>query len=487
MRAYRRGEIAEGDLLFQSDETKPWVEIKDLKTFFQSFQKKDILRKEKLINKKVLNVRTFHFTFLLFVFITLSFIVIYLGFTGRVLPSFFGKIISVRSKTVSIALSLVFLAFFLFFPITIFYTAILRWVNKIKKYFLEQEEKQTDQTASFKAVEKLSKDLNSSLEKTGLVRSILNSAVKTSQFSAAFLLLHSYQINSFIYEAGLKVDRTMFKKIEYKFEEPIIKEILRDKDNIWLEDIANPKFNFFLRPDKIPLLEGATSFLLIPLVVGDDFLGLLGLYGPRDKFKQFQQHPILSSILKSQASLALGSAIQSELAILDRLTGLLNHEYFMMRLAEEIERSRRFHLATSFLMIDLDHFKRINDTYGHQIGDEVLKSAAAIFKENIRIVDFCGRYGGEEFAIILVDTDIDGAKTKAEELRKIIEQKSFSFQNQDLKLTVSLGLHTWKWPEDSDLSIPDLIKRADKELYRAKKEGRNRICFTVNGQPLSLP
>jgi len=488
MKAYQGGEITDGDLLFQSDETKPWVEILDLKMLFQRFERQDISKKEKLISRKILDSRTYHITFLLFIFIFLSVIVIHLGITGYLLSLSSIKAFSIRFRIFFVIGTLLALFIFLFAPLTMLYLAIFNWKNKIKKYVHQQDKNQTEEEVNLKAAEALSKELSSFLEKNALFRSILKTAVKTSQFSAGFLMLHNYQLNHFVYETGLNVDRSMFQQLKFKLDEPVIKEIIRNKEIIWVEDIIEKEeYNCFLRPDKIPDLGEINSLVLIPLVVEKEVLGILGLYGTRKNFAEFKKHPAICSILKYQESLALGSAIQSELAILDRLTGLSNHAYFISRLREEIERSRRFHLSMSLLMIDIDYFKHINDAYGHQAGDEVLKSIAAIFKENLRLVDFCGRYGGEEFVIFLVDTGIEGAKVKAEQLRKSVSEKSFKFDNKSLNITVSIGLYAWKWQEEGDLSDQELIKKADQELYRAKEEGRNRTCFTVNGKPFTLP
>ena len=487
MKAYQDGEIADGDLLFQSDETKPWVEILDLKMLFQSFDRQDISKKEKLISKKILDVRTYHISFLLFVYFLLAIVIIYLCVTGHLLSIPFLKDNNTHSKVFFVTGILLVLFLFLFTPLIMFYTAISRWKDKIKKYIEQQDKKQADENVNLQITETLAKNLSSSLEKNRLFRIILNSVVKISQFSAGFLLLHNYQLNRFVYETGLNVDRTMFKQLEFNFDEPAIKEIMREKKIIWVEDINQEKYNCFLRPDKIPALGQINSLALVPLVVEEEILGILGLYGTKKNLTRLKQYPVLSSSLKNQASLALGSAIQSELAILDRLTGLSNHAYFISRLREEIERSRRFHLVMSLLMVDIDFFKHVNDTYGHQVGDKILKAIAFTLKENVRVVDLCGRYGGEEFVILLVDTAIEGAKIKAEQLRKTISQKSFKFDNKSLKVTISIGLSTWRWQEDEDLSDQDLIKKADQELYRAKKEGRNRTCFTVNGKPFTLP
>ena len=485
-RAYQDGKIADGDLFFQRDLNKPWMEIKDLKLFFRSFEKEDILTKEKVINKKVLKLRTYHMTLLLFILGVLVYVIANLILEGRAFPLILMEEFGVESKLAFIIGSLIVLTVLLFLPLTIFYTAVLNWIGKIKGYFTQEEKRQKGEVVSLKRIESLSDSLTTTLEKNGLIRSILNSAVKTSHLSSSFLLLHNYQRNRLLYESGLNIDKTFLKKTEYTFDEPPIKNIVRQKKIIWIDKISE-KDDYFIRPEKMGELERPEGLVLIPLMVGEELLGILGLYGARESLMRFKQNYFLYSILERQASMALGSAIQFELAIIDRLTGLLNHEYFMRRLYEEIERSRRFNLTMSLLMIDLDYFKQINDSCGHQAGDEILKSTANIFQEKIRLVDFCGRYGGEEFAICLVDTDIEGAKIKAEQLRKAIEEKTFQFDKQELKITISIGLSIWKTPEYKDSSSQDLVKRADKELYRAKKEGRNRVCFIQDKHPKSPP
>ncbi len=485
-KAYRQGEIADGDLLFQSDESKPWVEMSDLNKFFLSFEKQDIVKKGKLIDQKILDARTYHLTFLLFVFIFLTAAAVYLGITGRLISEVFIYSFSLQIRIIVIILVVFLLFALMFIPVIFFYAAIWRWKEKIKTYFLQQGEEESEEKIFLSKTETLSKNLTASLEKQTLIRNILNSAIKISQFSAGFILTHDYHFNRFRYETALNIDRTMFTKLEFQLDEPIIREIMRTKEINWVEDVNKNGYDCFAQSDKIPGLGKIHSLVLIPLVVEEEVLGILGLYGTKKNYITLKQNQLLSSILKNQASLALGSAIQSELAIIDRLTGLSNHEYFMTRLREEIERSRRFHLDISLLMIDIDLFKQVNDTYGHQAGDKILKTVAAILKDNLRIVDFCGRYGGEEFAVLLVDTAIEGAKTKAEQLRKAVRENPFVVNKHNLKITISIGLSTWRWQEDNNISDEELIKRADEELYRAKEEGRDRTCFVVNGKPQTL-
>lgn len=161
------------------------------------------------------------------------------------------------------------------------------------------------------------------------------------------------------------------------------------------------------------------------------------------------------------------------LAITDSLTGVLTRRYCLERFNEEFQRAIKHKSQLSFLMIDVDHFKDCNDKYGHLVGDAVLKEIGIIIKANIREIDLLGRYGGEEFCVVLPDTPKEGGEFAAERIRQSIAQSEIKAYDESLKVTVSLGLATF--PEDA-ASPQELIDKSDWALYRAKKLGRNRIC-----------
>lgn len=156
----------------------------------------------------------------------------------------------------------------------------------------------------------------------------------------------------------------------------------------------------------------------------------------------------------------------------DGLTQIFNRKHWEERLSQEYSRARRFNHEISLIMLDLDHFKRINDTYGHLGGDQVLIDSANSVKNILRLCDVFGRYGGEEFAVILPETSMEGARELAERIRKTIEDTDIQFNGNSIKITASIGVSMLT---ENDTRYEDLIAHADEALYEAKKAGRNCI------------
>src|SRR5262249_21173922 len=157
------------------------------------------------------------------------------------------------------------------------------------------------------------------------------------------------------------------------------------------------------------------------------------------------------------------------------LTQLLNRRALTERITAEMERALRYDSSLALLMIDLDHFKRVNDTYGHLVGDDVLRDVASLLTQTIRTTDMVARYGGEEFLVLLPETEDVGAESFAERIRVAVEAHPFGARSDQpaLKLTASIGVATF--PAARIESVEDLFARADAALYRAKADGRNRV------------
>ncbi|MFC3606381.1 sensor domain-containing diguanylate cyclase [Stutzerimonas tarimensis] len=184
----------------------------------------------------------------------------------------------------------------------------------------------------------------------------------------------------------------------------------------------------------------------------------------------------VTSVAVNRRQLLEANAQLEQLSRTDRLTGLSNRGHWEEELKRQYARHRRYGSMASLIMFDIDHFKRINDTYGHQAGDRVIQTLARITADSIRDADLAGRYGGEEFAVLLPDVSAPGARLLAERLRKTAEATEVMHEGQSIRFTISIGV--------ADLSEPcasheHLIQRADHALYASKHAGRNRI--TVHG------
>ena len=173
----------------------------------------------------------------------------------------------------------------------------------------------------------------------------------------------------------------------------------------------------------------------------------------------------ISALKKAEAKLR-------ELAITDGLTGLFNRRHFMDLCSIEIDRARRYGHSLSLLMMDIDFFKSVNDKHGHGVGDETLRFVSGIAASNLRKTDIIGRLGGEEFGLLLLETDLSGARMVGEKVRQSIEQAELNTDLGPLRITVSIGVAS---RSDRELDIDSLFILADKALYSAKKSGRNRV------------
>jgi diguanylate cyclase (GGDEF)-like protein len=218
------------------------------------------------------------------------------------------------------------------------------------------------------------------------------------------------------------------------------------------------------------------TVICAPLVQRNELIGLVNIEAI-DKLDQEREN--LLTFLANFAAISLQNAKlfkkTQDLANFDGLTNLYTRRYFTEFLSKEIERAKRYHHELSLMMVDIDHFKKINDTYGHQIGDFVLKETAQVLIKNTRKVDLSARYGGEEFAIVLPETALENARVVGERIRKCVNEHLFVWAAHTLKVTLSVGVSSFL-PEREDETLEKLIKRADAALYEAKETGRNRVC-----------
>lgn len=261
-----------------------------------------------------------------------------------------------------------------------------------------------------------------------------------------------------------------------KVEDELAAWMLEHKKPIrYSRGLREKSLNSFTK--KEGMLGSTQSFLMVPLMGGEEVQGVIRLNSSQPNAYQSYDQDVLVT-LANQTAMALGNAFMveqiREMAIRDGLTGCFNHRYFQERLGEEMVKAERYNKDLCLALLDVDHFKKFNDTYGHQEGDRVLRIVSEVIRNTVRNkIDTVARYGGEEFAVILPECDGNAGKEWADRIRKNVESYLFENNGKPLyRVTVSVGVSTF--PFDSR-EQKVLIQLADKALYEAKKNGRNRV------------
>jgi diguanylate cyclase (GGDEF)-like protein len=252
-------------------------------------------------------------------------------------------------------------------------------------------------------------------------------------------------------------------------------------EQISIEEMANQsegKLPSWAREQLPKSITQTFDFVLVPVITDDAVIALMRLSRPSKKPFTADELRFLEAVA-NQTALALERvkliAFLENLSITDALTGIANRRHFEWRLSEEIERARRYKYPLSALMLDLDHFKQVNDNYGHQIGDIVLQQVAQRLRRILRRTDFLARYGGEEFIVLAPQTPADRALILAERLRQVIAESPIPVaDNLQIHITISIGVAVFPNHAQNE---SELIGAADAALYKAKQMGRNRVCM----------
>ena len=249
--------------------------------------------------------------------------------------------------------------------------------------------------------------------------------------------------------------------------------VLDNKFTLLIKDI-NDDFRFNrMEGEEV----GFKSLLAVPLIETKKVIGILRFTSKVPNAFDMEDARLLN-YLGDICSVALENCIlyqkTKDLAVKDGLTGLYGRRYFIERLENEVKRGKELNATFSYLMMDIDRFKEFNDTYGHPAGDRVLQQLAEFFLTEIRSTNVVGRYGGEEFAVILPDTNMREARVVAERLREKCEKLTISIHNTDkISLTISIGGAEFS----KEMKSSDIINAADAALYKVKHSGRNKVLF----------
>ncbi|OGP88455.1 MAG: hypothetical protein A2156_03235 [Deltaproteobacteria bacterium RBG_16_48_10] len=242
-----------------------------------------------------------------------------------------------------------------------------------------------------------------------------------------------------------------------------------------------------LRPKQLNIDPQATlkSHLTLPLAIEGEIFGCISLNSEQSNAFDAQDLQFFS-VIGSQMAATLKhfqrfSSIKT-MATYDTLTNLYNRRYFEERLSLEAQKAFYGRASLSLVMIDIDHFKKVNDTFGHTEGDKVLREISSLLRTSVRKKDTVARYGGEEFILILPEAGLEESSMIADRIRRLVENTCFEVGHTRVNLTISLGISNF--PNHQAKSKEDLVKMADQALYEAKWGGRNRVCI-YNPNPLS--
>jgi diguanylate cyclase (GGDEF)-like protein len=325
--------------------------------------------------------------------------------------------------------------------------------------------------AELETIRQASLSLTASLEQKVVFNSILQSALRLSPYALdAYIFTFDEKEHMLNFGASRWATRDDGKTFESVRPGGLTATVANSGEIVCVEDVStHPLFQ-----DSQWVKEGwQGSIIGMPLKSGQEIVGVMNIaYRRRQEFSEDQLRVL--GLLADQAALAIVNARLHEMvkrqAITDQLTGLPNRRAFDVRLDSEIKRSNRYNHKFSLMMIDVDHFKSVNDTYGHLVGDKVLKTVGRKLATSTRDTDMVARYGGDEFAIILPETTLQQANMLAEKFANIIAGETISFQEEDEKVELQIGLSIGvaSYPtHGSDAEI--LISSADHALYRAKE------------------
>ena len=347
-----------------------------------------------------------------------------------------------------------------------------------KSFLLSRAKDELDQkVVDLQMLQRLSTKISSNLEREELLRLIVELFMEVAQVEKGSLMLWDEKKKRLSIAYGIGISEEARKRLRLKSGEGIAGKVFEKKKSMVINDTLRDRHYKPLETEK--KLHRTETLLALPLVAKGEGVGVITLSNKVSRQPFIRRDEELLSTLASHAAIAIQNAMLYEQAIHDGLTGLYAHTFFQNYLEQEIMKAKRYETPLSLLMLDIDHFKRFNDTYGHPAGDAVLVNIAHLLRQAIRGADIAARYGGEEFALILPETDTKGAYLLAERLRKKVQTFDFlKGKKKRVKITVSIGVAGYKKGMRKEV----LIGQADQTLYRAKREGRNKICVYKSNQ-----
>lgn len=323
----------------------------------------------------------------------------------------------------------------------------------------------------------LSKDISSSTPMQKVVKKMTHSLQKVLGADECSILILDETHRELAFSESSGLSKWEVGHIRFRLGEGVAGWVARHKKPVLIPDVnIDERFVQFQKQKRIQ------SMICVPLHTKRTMIGAVSLT-TRDADHVFTENELeIAVLLAANISLALENNRLYEISVSDGLTNLYNRRYLDGRLNKELAYSKRFHKPLTVLMADLDFFKRLNDTYGHQTGDHALKCFSEILGASLREYDVVARYGGEEFVVLLPSTPRNQGGSIAERIRMSVAAKEYRYRQHSFQMTTSIGVAAY--PENCD-TPEGLILKADCALYQAKTQGRNQVvCFDEERTPL---
>ncbi len=345
-----------------------------------------------------------------------------------------------------------------------------KYADRIKRYFYDSQEEQEKKSllkklkyaTQLEIIIKMNQYISSMLKKEELLDKVLKMAIKYTGAQGGYIFIKNNDTHYMEKKASFFIDDEVYSK-------NIIYLLQKTGESILTIDALDDER--FIDNRSI-ILNDIKSVMAVPIKYGESIKGICYLSNTLSSGVFNERDLELLELLMNQLAISLENADLYAMAITDGLTGLINNKHFKYILDNEIKRCERHERTLSVGMLDIDYFKKFNDTYGHQAGDYVLSKVADVMKNTFRKSDFVARYGGEEFIVLLPETDIDGAYIVCDRLRSIIENSEFVFGKDKFSVKVSMGVAEYK--KHGKFS-KEIINAADMALYKSKENGRNRV------------
>ncbi|MGE0784868.1 MAG: diguanylate cyclase [Sandaracinaceae bacterium] len=339
-----------------------------------------------------------------------------------------------------------------------------------ERVFVQLEKSKREQTSLYRA----SQTLGEALTEEQVIGAGLRAAGDIAPYDFAAITLYDAKTNKHTVREAVGEGAERLAKLTFRDNTSLTAMAVKNRHYLPYRGEFDPKQQVVYT--KRAKLDGMRSLLILPLIVREDAIGTLALAAKRPGAWGRDVRPTLQ-VLANQLAVAMSNAQAvrrlEEMATTDGLTGVLNKRAFLEELDHKLTSAARFGRKLSLLVTDLDHFKTINDTYGHDVGDVVIKELGAILTRLKRDTDVVARFGGEEFCVLCEETDNEGAVILAERIREAVKETVFTTDLGKVGVTSSIGVATF--PDDA--KTPEaLFKVTDQALYAAKHKGRNRVC-----------